>query len=984
MQRIRTLAMTGAMALAAGVLVTITGPPAVAASSPRTTVLYAAPNGSGERCDQQDPCSLSGAQRAVRVSLAGGKVGGGRAGGGKAGDRRATDGKAGGGIKVLVGDGTYRLGSGLQFGPADSGRPGDPVVWQAAPGAHPVISGGTRVTGWTESDPSAGIWSAKVPTGSATRQVYVNGQSAPVAQASVSSLGLSLQGWGSTGFTTSGTTATWFSDLASRIGPADVTGVQLEFNPMSPTDWEESSCPVASIGSGTITMAQPCWNNLTDKTPTIWGGNNSNITPYSLSPGSAPTTVENAYSLLHPGQWYLDQPTSTLYYQPTAGQQMADLDIELPRVQSLMQVSGTLTTPVHDLSFSGLTFTTATWLQPSTDVGFAQVQDNLNVTKAPNQGECSYAVGAAGSCPWGAFSQPLANIQLTAADRVTFEGDTFTDLGGVGLGAEYGSDDNLIQGSTFTQIASSAIWLGCSGDPNPTDPVTDPPSAVIADCSAGPASVHDRIGANEIMTGNTVDDNVIYGDAAGYDGAAGVTLLFTRHTTISHNDMFDMPYDAITSGAWQGHPDGASWTNTTNINGHNAITDNLFHNNMQSFGDGGDIYTEGNQGATVHNADGSINTSASYAEGTTISGNVTDTDTTHTSYAVAPDVGSQWISLTGNVEWNSHYSMSSHWPTDAAPYTRSYQNWYADPDDTPSSPGEYDNTQIPETPGPADLPLGVLADAGVQGSYQALEAAVPTGVYYSGASAASGSSPAQVLISGTGFTRSTAVFIGGVSAPHVRFVSSGFLVADVPAGANGTGVTIGSAGLAATYDNIGITADGATGAGDFDGDDYSYSETALTNAGAAPGAAITTGGITYTIPDVPAGTDGNTVAEGQTVAVSGSATDLGFLLSAGGGQATGTGTITYTDGTTQSYTLTAPDWLSTTPPTGGTVAVSSAYRNAPGNTTQSATTHLFAETVPIDPAKTLATITLPAGPAPSPSGASLHIFALGLTAPSGP
>jgi hypothetical protein len=125
--------------------------------------------------------------------------------------------------------------------------------------------------------------------------------------------------------------------------------------------------------------------------------------------------------------------------------------------------------------------------------------------------------------------------------------------------------------------------------------------------------------------------------------------------------------------------------------------------------------------------------------------------------------------------------MSSHWPTAADPYTRSFGNWYADPDDTPTSPGEHDNTAIPETPGPADLPLTVLAAAGVQGAYQSLEAEVPASIYYAG-SGASG----QELVAGTGFTRSTRIAIGGVPATHLQYLSSGFLVADVPAGVSTT------------------------------------------------------------------------------------------------------------------------------------------------------------------------------------------------------
>jgi hypothetical protein len=755
------VAMRRTPVLAAALTLTLLGGFAAATAataSPSITVLHVAPDGSGSRCSVQQPCSLSAAQTSARAAT-----------------------EHGHGVAVQLDNGTYRLDQPLRFGPADSG-----VSWSAAPGAHPVLSGGIRVTGWQESDPANGIWSAPVPAGTATRQVFVDGDPAPVAQASVPSLGLDLDHWGPTGFSTSGATATWLSNLAKQVGTSDVSAIQFTWNPAPPTDWEESECPVATIGAGTVGMAQPCWNNLTNKAPTIFGGNASNITPYSLAAGTPPTTIANAYPLLHPGQWYLDQPTHTLYYEPSAGQQIADLDVEVPRLESLVQVTGTLANPVRGLSFTGLTFTTATWRQPSTPVGFAQVQANLNVTGANNQGECTFAAGAPGTCPWGAFSQPLANVSLTAADNTTFLGDTFTDLGGIGLGIKYGSDDNLVRGSTFTDIASSAIWLGCSGDPNPTDAATDPASAVIADCAADPASAHDHIGTNEIMTGNTIDNNVIHDDAAGYTGAAGITLLFTRHTTVSHNDIFNLPYDGITSGAWQGHPDAASWNNTGNINAHNTISDNLFHHNMQSYGDGGDIYTEGHQGATVYNADGSINTAASYAGGTTITGNVYDTHTPNYSYAVAPDVGSQWITLTNNVEWNSHYSMSSHWPTAADPYTNSFGNWYADPDDTPSSPGEHDNTAISETPGPADLPLTVLAGAGVQGPYQALEAQVSPSVYYSGSSPATAGTLARDLVAGTGFTHGTRLAIGGVPAVNVRFLSSGFLVADIPAGVSPT------------------------------------------------------------------------------------------------------------------------------------------------------------------------------------------------------
>jgi hypothetical protein len=185
------------------------------------------------------------------------------------------------------------------------------------------------------------------------------------------------------------------------------------------------------------------------------------------------------------------------------------------------------------------------------------------------------------------------------------------------------------------------------------------------------------------------------------------------------------------------------------------------------------------------------------------------------------------------------------------------------------------------------------------------------------------------------------------------------------------------ASLAASYNNVGITADTDTAPGNWDGGGSSFSETALTNAKAAPGAAITSSGVTFTFPNVSAGSADNTVAEGQTIDASGSGATLGFLLSASYGPATGTGTITYTDGTTQSYTLTSPDWFSTTPPSGGALAISSTYQNRQGNTTYSGTANIFSETVSLNAAKTVASVTLPPGGALASGTAALHIFAIG-------
>lgn len=760
-------------AWAGGIIIAALGACSPAPQSALT--VYAAPGGSSAACSRAQPCSIAAAQRRVRGLVA--------ADAGKPRD-----------IVVQLAAGTYRLAAPLRFGPADSGSADHAVLWTSAPGARVVLSGGTRVIGWTETDRAHGIWSARVPAGTRTRQLYVDGQAAPRAAALTRSLGLDLATWNATGFFLDGATARYFADLAARLGPERFRRLELVFSPMPPTDWEASECPVDALAGNTLVMAQPCWRNLTSRPATIWGSGNNNVNPYALRPGSAPTALAGVCPLLtQPGQWCLDPATGTLRYKPRPGEDMARIDVELPRLEALLEVTGTLAHPVHDLVFRGLTFTTTTWTQPSTATGFVQVQANLHITGTANQGECTFTTPA-GSCPWGGFAQPPGAVSLVAAQRIALRDDVFVDLGAVGVEVRYGSVANVIEGSLFTQIASSAVWLGCSGDPDPLDHAADPVASIIALCAGDSASAReDRAlagSAREIMTRNTLDNNLIHHVGYGYLGAAAITLMFTRHTTVAHNDVFDVPYDALTSGAWQGHPDNVATAPThgddvtANINADNAIIDNVFHATMQAYpGDGGAIYTDGHQGRTLHRPDGSIDAAASWAHGLRIIGNLLNAAPPgNTAYAIAPDVGSQWIDATGNVEWGFKYAFSCHWPTEATSRLRFTGNWHADPDDTHCATDAH-NTVLPARPGPADVPLEVLAHAGIEAPWRSLEGTLPARTDYHGTSPASAGVPARVLITGSGFTPTMAVHVGGVASPRVDCISPNVLVAVVPPGA---------------------------------------------------------------------------------------------------------------------------------------------------------------------------------------------------------
>ena len=87
-------------------------------------------------------------------------------------------------MNVNVADGTYTITEPLVLEPIDSGTEQAPVVYRAASGGHPVLSGGRAITGWQPGE--KGIWKTQLPEVAAGRwyfeQLFVNGHRATRAR----------------------------------------------------------------------------------------------------------------------------------------------------------------------------------------------------------------------------------------------------------------------------------------------------------------------------------------------------------------------------------------------------------------------------------------------------------------------------------------------------------------------------------------------------------------------------------------------------------------------------------------------------------------------------------------------------------------------------------------------------------------------------------------------------------------------------------
>jgi beta-glucosidase len=191
-------------------------------------------------------------------------------------------------------------------------------------------------------------------------------------------------------------------------------------------------------------------------------------------------------------------------------------------------------------------------------------------------------------------------------------------------------------------------------------------------------------------------------------------------------------------------------------------------------------------------------------------------------------------------------------------------------------------------------------------------------------------------------------------------------------------VTVPYASVAAALTNVGISDDTNTSVASFDGDGASYSAQALASVGVTPGASLTYDGITFSWPNVASGQPDNVIASGETIEVSGSGTNLGFLESSTYGSPSGTGTIIYSDGSTQSFTLSGTDWYKTAP-AGTNPVIIAPYRNLPGNTQDHTVVNVYEQSVPLQAGKTVAAVTLPDVSSAAADGtATVHVFAIGI------
>jgi hypothetical protein len=490
--------------------------------------------------------------------------------------------------RVMLRGGRYELPSRLDFGASDKPAPGHYVTWENYPGEHPVVSGGTQITGFSTNGTTgfcektiaevaaqewyfADLWvngqhsywpihprpgagwlttaaqvanSGKDPT-TGTAQLPVLNQQITASQVSAGTVGDRFQ------FTAGQLDSTW----------TNVTDIRIR---LQEEKIRNSLVPVQSIDNGTSVVTL-----------------NSYVR--DAIPANTPWRRENVFedlSASFPGEHYLNRVTGLLTYVPRPGETCATLTAVAPRLTELIRIANTtiyddFSTPkVGNIKFKKLTFA-YTW---------SPIRENGHIASVHN---------------W--MSETAGAVTAWGADNLTFDRATFKHLGETGIVAIK---------SKYLTLANSHLYdLGGAGVIVGDEPAHNEVRWGDHNYSDFGAT-YGAYGGTDFTGSALIHNNLVedFSNAIFYIG--GISVGRGKDSVVTHNTvrdghcfginntMFGDPFLPLAGSPFE----QAQFDPATANTGNNYYADNHIYNlgkNQSNCGDFGGFYTVGIQPGSI-------------------------------------------------------------------------------------------------------------------------------------------------------------------------------------------------------------------------------------------------------------------------------------------------------------------------------------------------------------------------------------------------
>jgi hypothetical protein len=425
-------------------------------------------------------------------------------------------------IVVYLHRGEHVLTEPVTFEPRDSGHGGHKVVYCASPGEAPILTGGTRVTGWQLYDQAKNIYRAQVSP-KPFRQLYIDGT--PAIRARTPNRESETNNGPYWRCRSMEKPKTRISKEHWQVCAASPEAKRCQIEMVMVCQWYHQRIRIGSVATLGVEM------EITPVRPE--GKFNKDLGFYQKNT----FYFENALVFVDaPYEWYHDADDGFLYFALPETLHPENARVEIPTIETLIDIQGTAEAPVHDIEFRGLTFQYSNWDQPT--------REGVNMTQA------AQVMGG---------DQPGAMVAARHVRKLAFRGNTFRDSGAHGIRL-FDADSCDIDGNQFYRIAANGIDINAGGGSNP---------------SPGKQSTDIAVWNNRAKQ-------------CGYHYSNGIFLMANNVSGIivKHNLIHDMPYSGMQIGQ---QPGGLKDVGC----GDNHILSNHIHHCNQIHGDGGGIYTLG-------------------------------------------------------------------------------------------------------------------------------------------------------------------------------------------------------------------------------------------------------------------------------------------------------------------------------------------------------------------------------------------------------
>ncbi|MDA3926506.1 MAG: right-handed parallel beta-helix repeat-containing protein [Kiritimatiellae bacterium] len=404
-------------------------------------------------------------------------------------------------INVLLREGRYQLTKPVIFTPEDSGTPEVPITYASYPGESAVLSGGRVLEGSWTKEPGKEYWKMAVPEAAGHKfhffSLYVSGESRIRAR---------TPNWGEKVFRAQG----------EEPGGDPRQALQYCGNDVDPSWTNPTDIDAVLLCSWTPTI-----HRLTEIIP------ESKVIRFKSSHGRKVDFWETHFryylsnvfeALDQPGEWYLNRDSGMLYYYPLPGEDPNKLEFIAPVMKSnMLQFNADLEkhSYIRNLHFEGLSF--------------RDLDGDMDKHNGVYRQGHMYLTSA---------------VVATGLQNSSFKQCVFSQLGEYALELADGCRDVTVEQCHFWDIGAGAIQTGVT-------------SLGALKKAVGNNPLDEHGCAPERRVENIViNNNYIHKLGTIWHGCYGIVNRFASHSKITHNEIFDIHWDAIgldARWAWDGY-----------------------------------------------------------------------------------------------------------------------------------------------------------------------------------------------------------------------------------------------------------------------------------------------------------------------------------------------------------------------------------------------------------------------------------------------